>query len=64
MRERYLVDFCWGNALCYRMDGLESNPIFIASHQTPYDSYSLIKDFFLFFLLIIGPFHSQSSLQA
>lgn len=32
MRERYLVEFyCWGNALCYHMDGLNSNPIFIAT---------------------------------
>ena len=43
MRERYLVDFCWGNALCYRMDGLESNPIFIAKHGTC-DTY-LIQTF-------------------
>ena len=32
MRERYLVDFCRGNALCYLMDGLDSNPISIASY--------------------------------
>ena len=32
MRERYLVGFCQGNALCYHMDGLDSNPIFITSY--------------------------------
>ena len=30
MRERYLVHIYWGNALCYHMDGLNSNPIFVA----------------------------------
>ena len=32
MRERYLANLRWGNALCYHMDGLDSNPIFITSY--------------------------------